>query len=77
MARICGDCWRIARPDEYEPDTFVLGECDGCGAHSALHRARQSDLLTIAREFADYDEEQQAIYDATWPSLDDPMAREF
>jgi hypothetical protein len=49
-ARICGDCWAIVRPTEYEPvHGGDAGSCDGCGLWAyTLHRvtwdeARQAE----------------------------------
>jgi uncharacterized CHY-type Zn-finger protein len=41
---VCGDCWSVLRPTEYEPNTFNLGECDRCHQTAAVHRVRREEL---------------------------------
>jgi len=41
---VCGRCYLLARPDQYEPETYVLGECAVCGDYTFTHRVSQAEI---------------------------------
>jgi hypothetical protein len=46
-ARVCGDCWYLLRPDQYEPFTFNWTDepCSLCGhGGGALHRVSWTEV---------------------------------
>jgi hypothetical protein len=44
-ALVCGDCWAELRPDEYEPEWTVDGECSRCGQWAGgVHRVSWAEV---------------------------------
>ena len=42
--KVCGDCWQDLRPDQYEPNTYNMGECDRCGDQGFVHRVSKQEV---------------------------------